>query len=233
MKTWYVYKITFDDHHFYYGYRSTKLLPCEDFLIKYFSSSKIVKEKIKECAYHGSILKTFDNQIDAYNYEQNLIFDELSNPYMLNIRCYKERQGFGILSKMAKQKISETSKQRWSCPEYKERLSAIHKERWDSNDQRKIDQINRLKGKERPEHSKTMSGRTLSEEQKQKLRKPKHPGHGARVSAALTGVPKTEDHKQKLRKPKPLVVCRISDRREMALGNFMNWNKSQTNKHLK
>ena len=37
--------------------------------------------------------------------------------------------------------------------------------------------------------------------------------------------PKTEEHKEKLRKPKPLVVCRLQDRREMALGNFMNWNK--------
>jgi hypothetical protein len=38
--------------------------------------------------------------------------------------------------------------------------------------------------------------------------------------------PKTEEHKQKLRKPKPKVVCRIKDRKEMSLGNFMNWNKN-------
>lgn len=38
--------------------------------------------------------------------------------------------------------------------------------------------------------------------------------------------PKTEEHKAKLRKPKPKVVCRIKDRKEMSLGNFMNWNKN-------
>jgi hypothetical protein len=38
--------------------------------------------------------------------------------------------------------------------------------------------------------------------------------------------PKTEEHKAKLRKPKPKVVCRLKDKREMSLGNFMNWNKN-------
>ncbi len=39
-------------------------------------------------------------------------------------------------------------------------------------------------------------------------------------------IPKTEEHKAKLRKPKPKVVCRLKDRKEMSLGNFMNWNKN-------
>ena len=38
--------------------------------------------------------------------------------------------------------------------------------------------------------------------------------------------PKTEEHKAKLRKPKPKVVCRLKDKMEMSLGNFMNWNKN-------
>ena len=38
--------------------------------------------------------------------------------------------------------------------------------------------------------------------------------------------PKTEEHKEKLRKPKPKMVCRIKDKLEMSLGNFMNWNKN-------
>ena len=38
--------------------------------------------------------------------------------------------------------------------------------------------------------------------------------------------PKTEEHKAKLRKPKPKVVCRLKDKKEMSLGNFMNWNKN-------
>lgn len=38
--------------------------------------------------------------------------------------------------------------------------------------------------------------------------------------------PKSEEQKVKLRKPKPKVVCRLKDRKEMSLGNFMNWNKN-------
>jgi len=38
--------------------------------------------------------------------------------------------------------------------------------------------------------------------------------------------PKSEEHKEKLRKPKPKVVCRLKDRKEMSLCNFMNWIKN-------
>ena len=38
--------------------------------------------------------------------------------------------------------------------------------------------------------------------------------------------PKSEEHKEKLKKPKPKVVCRLIDKKEMCLGNFMNWNKN-------
>lgn len=54
-----------------------------------------------------------------------------------------------------------------------------------------------------------LHGKEKSEEIKNKLRKPK-----------------TEEHKLKLSKPKPKVVCRLFDRKEMTLGNFMNWNKN-------
>jgi len=38
--------------------------------------------------------------------------------------------------------------------------------------------------------------------------------------------PKTEEHKLKLRKPKPKTVCRLLDKKEMSMGNFMNWYKN-------
>jgi len=53
-----------------------------------------------------------------------------------------------------------------------------------------------------------LHGKEKSEEIKNKLRKPK-----------------TEEHKRKLSNPKPKTVCRIFDKKLMALGNFMNWNK--------
>ncbi|NDB87198.1 MAG: hypothetical protein EB127_31625, partial [Alphaproteobacteria bacterium] len=52
--------------------------------------------------------------------------------------------------------------------------------------------------------------------------------HGKEEAERLKNLlrrPKTEEHKQKLKKPKPKVVTRIFDRKEMSLGNFMNWNK--------
>lgn len=54
-----------------------------------------------------------------------------------------------------------------------------------------------------------LHGKEKAEELKNKFRKPK-----------------TEEHKAKLRKPKPKVVCRLKDKKEMSLGNFMNWNKN-------
>ena len=54
-----------------------------------------------------------------------------------------------------------------------------------------------------------LHGKEKAEEIKNKMRKPK-----------------TEEHKAKLKKPKPKVVCRLKDKLEMSLGNFMNWNKN-------
>ena len=41
--------------------------------------------------------------------------------------------------------------------------------------------------------------------------------------------PKTQEHKNKLKKPKPKLVCRIFDKKEMALGNFSNWLRMENN----
>jgi len=45
-------------------------------------------------------------------------------------------------------------------------------------------------------------------------------------SLATKGKKQTKEHKEKLKKPKPKVVCRLIDKKEMCLGNFMNWNKN-------
>jgi hypothetical protein len=41
--------------------------------------------------------------------------------------------------------------------------------------------------------------------------------------------PKTEEHKKKLSKPKAKVVSRLKDRKEMSLGNYMNWLRMEEN----
>ena len=122
-------------------------------------------------------------------------------------------------------KLSDKSVTMWGKDEFREMMRIKQSESW--TEQRKQEQRNRLTGIKRPEHSKKLLGRSVPEEQRLKMRKPKHQDHGKRVSAALAGVPKSEEHKQKLRVPKPKVVCRIHDKKEMALGNFMNWCKIQ------
>ena len=84
-KQWYVYKITFSDSTFYIGYRGTSSIIEDDFLIKYFSSSKTVKQRIKSSeTYSGEILHIFDNQEDAYDKEQEIIFELFENPLIIN-----------------------------------------------------------------------------------------------------------------------------------------------------
>ena len=194
MKYWYTYKITFADGKFYIGYRGSIKLPSEDFLIKYFSSSKQVKNKIQNGdLFAGAILKEYTDKATAYTDEQDMIFIEINNPNILNKFCYKDRKGWGLLTESGKQSISKTNKERWADPLYKDKMIATHKARW--TDELKDRQSKRLTGKSRPEHSKMMSGRTGHHNG---LGVKKKDGHGANVSAALTGVPKSEEHKQNL-----------------------------------
>ncbi len=125
-----------------------------------------------------------------------------------------------------KETMSEKLKLRWKDVEYKDKLSKSYRESWTA--ERKQSQSNRLTGVKRPDHAAALKGRIYTEEHKKSMRKPKHAGHGARVSAATRGVPKSEDHKKSLRKPKPLVVTRIHDRRLMCSGSYTRWVKQFT-----
>lgn len=62
-----------------------------------------------------------------------------------------------------------------------------------------------------------------SEEHKQKQRKKKHPGHGAKVSAAHTGRKNIWVTARQLGVKKPKLVCRLSDRKEMDIPNFKQY----------
>ena len=107
------------------------------------------------------------------------------------------------------QKISESSKKMWSNPEYKARLKKVHRDRLQDEKER-LKCGNAFRGKKRPEHSLKLVGRTLSEEVKEKMRKPKHSDHGAKVSTGLKGLQKSELHRAALsaaRKNVPLKTC--------------------------
>lgn len=101
-----------------------------------------------------------------------------------------------IFTESELEKLSKASYDRWQDPVYKEKLKESFVLSW--TDDRKQKQRERLIGIKRPEHSKALSGRILTEEQREKLRKPKHPGHGAKVSAANKGKPKSESHRANL-----------------------------------
>jgi len=224
MKNWYVYKITFEDDKFYIGYRGSKKSPEQDFLISYFSSSKEVKKKIQEgIKYVGKILNIYNTKETAYNSEQDLIFAEISNPNILNKFCYKNRKGWGLLTESGKQTISQSTKERWTDPVFKEKMVAIHKARW--TDDMRNKQSGRMIGQKRPEHSKIMTGRKNPKISEATKGVPKPVGFGIKISEATKGVPKSEIHKQHLRVPKSKTICRISDRKEMSPANFANWIK--------
>jgi hypothetical protein len=120
------------------------------------------------------------------------------------------------------EKISAASKSRWKDPEYKNKMSEIHKKLWQNNPERREKQISRLIGVKRPEHAEKMKGRIVSPETRVKQKKPKHKNHGKLVSASLTGKTKSENHKQKLRVPKNR-ICRLTDKKEMSVGHYTRW----------
>jgi len=218
-KQYYVYKISFSDLSYYIGYRGSCQDASADFLIKYFSSSKVVKQKITESSFSGELLHTGLDQKTAYEMEQSLIHIHINDPMCLNKVCYFGRTGFGIMSDETKANISKEVTARWQNSEYKARVAETHRRRWAESDLREK-QIARLTGVKRPEHSAKLMGHpgcTTCKGVK------KHEGFGALISAALSGKSKSDAHKEKLRVPKPKVVSRIIDRREMGLGNFMNW----------
>jgi hypothetical protein len=80
------------------------------------------------------------------------------------------------------------------------------------------------------------SGRLCKEETKKKIgesnkgktrgkRKPEN--FKFTISNILKNKPKSELHKEKLRKPKTKNICRIFDKKEMAIGGFLHWERTQ------
>lgn len=85
-----------------------------------------------------------------------------------------------------------------------------------------------------------LKGHTVSEETKQKLRIARArqvitDETRQKLSEARKGKPKSDAHKEKIslsHKGKPplaaaMTICRLSDRKEMNIGNFMKWIRSQ------
>jgi hypothetical protein len=144
MKHWYVYKLTFSDGTFYYGYRGSICAPDKDLLVKYFSSSKTVKLKINNRIQVSKeiLLETLVKE-DAFIFEQQLIEIYLNSPLCINKVCYYKRKGFGLLDNTTRKILSNKTKARWQNIEFKEKISKKQKLSW--TDERK------------QKHSKTMA----------------------------------------------------------------------------
>ena len=123
----YVYKITIKEtNQFYFGYRkANKCIPEEDFLIKYFSSSKIINEIIATNGIDsitGEIVYTDTDHNATYWKEQSLIEQHYTNPLILNQHYQKTNKGFKMFltTPEASAKMVATRKLRGcqSTPEY-------------------------------------------------------------------------------------------------------------------
>lgn len=90
-----------------------------------------------------------------------------------------------------KSKLSQASKQKWSNPEYKEKLRQKQRDGW--TEQRKEEQIKRLTGQKKPEHSAKMKGRSLDTNHPF-FNKRKTEEHKENISKALKGKPKSKKH---------------------------------------
>ena len=226
MKQYYVYKVTFLDGAYYIGFRGSCQEPEKDLMVKYFTSSKMVKSRIAagEIPSYEILARGLEKE-PAYEQEQKLIFDEFNNTNCLNEACYYGRDGFGCVSDSVKERMSAVRTEMWQNDEYKNRMREAQSASWDSErrdthssflkdefwtDERKESHSSKLKG--RPGHKKCKGVK-------------KHDGFGDKVSEALKGKPKSDEHKEKLRVPKPR-ICRIEDRKEMSVNHFGRWIKS-------
>jgi hypothetical protein len=187
---------------------------------KYLGSGKYWRAHLQK---HGKdisteVLGSFDDVQEAsvvalrFSKEQNIVRSALWANMIVENALDGQPPGNkrGPISEAHRVKISATSKKRWTDPAYKERLQQSHKEAW--SEERRLKHQNWLAihwTDDRKKHQReTLRGR------KSPLAglpgKKKAEGHGARVSAALTGVPKIR-------------CCRLHDRREMSVGEFTKW----------
>jgi hypothetical protein len=90
----YVYKTTHrETGKFYIGFRCANKHPAEqDLGVKYFTSSKTVRESF--CEYDVEIIAVFFSKASAYEFEQSLIGENFENPLLIN----KHWQKTGIFS---------------------------------------------------------------------------------------------------------------------------------------
>lgn len=225
--TIYLYIKTHNDTGLKYFGKTTKRDPH-----KYTGSGKYWKRHLKK---HGSnysteIVATFEDEFACQEFALNFSKenDIVNSDEWANLQEENGLDGAPTghaghkFTQEQLQKIAETSKQRWQDPETRESLIQSQTASW--TQQRKDSQSRRLLGKKRPEHSEKMRGRKLDQNHPF-FNEHKTESHREKIKEALKGKPKTDEHKKSLSKPKTR-VCRIHDRKEMAVNAYTRWVKS-------
>lgn len=182
----YVYVCTHKETKcFYIGYRERNvkrnIVSQLDFP-NYRTSNKKIKHSLNE--YDWEIVAEFMSGDDAYDFEQQLIYENWDNPLLINKQCFYKKRRFKSVSGLkhsekAKQLISMKNKGRITSDETKKKLS------------------------------KSLTGKIMSEEQKQAISirnkgKPglageKNPMYGKRGKLnPMYGIPMTDEVKQKI-----------------------------------
>ena len=167
----YVYRCTHKiTGKYYIGYRERNVIlgiPSDIDLMMYRTSSKIVKPWFDE--YESVVLAEFQTGDDAYDFEQQLIFENWEDPLLINENCQLSGKRFkkNHCSEETKAKISEKTKGRKITDEHKALISESTK------------------------------GRKKSEATKEKMRKPKSSEHADNIRKARLGQHHSEETKQK------------------------------------
>jgi hypothetical protein len=172
---------------FYVGSRTAKDITYSHLdLRKYKTSSQNVKHRFNE--FEWSIVAEFFTGNDAYDYEQELIYNTWNNPLSLNETCYYGKQRFRMRGPRTK--------------EHSEKIGKAHKGKIVSQESRqKAVQTRRENGgwtiteETRAKFVEIHTGMKHTEESKQKMRKPKAPftdEHRAKIkeARALQVIPK-------------------------------------------
>lgn len=177
---------------FYIGYRQLNIkknLPSSTDLPNYKSSAKQVKDNFDKFSY--LVIAEFFNPDDAYDFEQQLIYENWNDPLIINKSCYYGKKRFrmsGPRSKEHSAKIGIAHRGKIVSKEQRENSSKVHKGKV-------LSDATRLK------ISVSQTGRKHTEESKQKMRKPKPPfteEHRRKISEAS---------KRQIRQCQPIVSC--------------------------
>ena len=173
----YVYMgIHYTTGEFYIGSRTAKDITYSHLDLRdYKTSSQHVKHRFNE--FEWIIIAEFFSGTDAYDYEQELIFDTWKDPLSLNESCYYGKHRFRLKGPRTK--------------EHSDKIGAAHKGKKISAAQRanssKIHKGKIISEETRAKMSASHTGMTHREESKEKMRKPKAPfteEHKANIKAA-------------------------------------------------